>query len=360
MHSIATIVILTIAACAAPALASPQVPFGGAPAAGQQSPAGGQANAGGGNLSFPQQSPTPIYGAQGAKGSTASEIRIKNGNETIELTVGVGDSVVLNIDGDPEFGKRVRYKDECIELLSHDGSVLLEIRSLVNDGTGKLVYSPRKVRAYLGASVAFADETLATQLGLDPNDIGVVTSVTEGSPAATAGLQVHDVITRIGGEAAGRGDRMRAVLATKKPGDELRLAILRKGKAQELVVRLTALDEGAVVARKDVPFLGNIPILGFSFRPGKNAGGAPVVTFENPNNKNSDDRAAGIWRALGPDGTLRFSGRVTDSKGDPVPNANIIGGGAEPRGADAIESLLRKLEARLTQIESKLEALQRK
>ena len=120
-------------------------------------------------------------------GVVATEIKIKNGNETIELTAGPGDSVVFSIDGDPEFGKRVHYKDECIELTNRDGSTLCEIRSLVNDGTGKLVTAPRKVRAYLGASVSFADETLAQQLGLDPNDIGVVTTVTEGSPLRRRG-----------------------------------------------------------------------------------------------------------------------------------------------------------------------------
>ena len=54
-----------------------------------------------------------------------------------------------------------------------------------------------------------------------------------------------------------------------------------------------------------------------------------------------------------------MGGRVTNSKGNPIPNANITGVASEP-AADAIESLLRRLEERLDAIESKLEALQRK
>lgn len=69
-------------------------------------------------------------------------------------------------------------------------------------------------------------------------DEPVVAEVIPSSPADRAGLQIGDVLVAVGGETAPRRERLRALLAAAKPGDELALVVRRGGAEQRLVVKL--------------------------------------------------------------------------------------------------------------------------
>jgi membrane-associated protease RseP (regulator of RpoE activity) len=74
---------------------------------------------------------------------------------------------------------------------------------------------------------------------LDPErDEPVVAEVIPDSPAAKAGLQLGDVIVRIGADAAPSRERVRAVLVAAQPGDRFEVLVRRGGAEQRVFVRL--------------------------------------------------------------------------------------------------------------------------
>ena len=66
----------------------------------------------------------------------------------------------------------------------------------------------------------------------------LVSSVTEGSPAAKAGLKPDDVILEFNGERVARADRLPNTVATTAVGREVPLAVVRDGKATKLTVKV--------------------------------------------------------------------------------------------------------------------------
>jgi S1-C subfamily serine protease len=65
----------------------------------------------------------------------------------------------------------------------------------------------------------------------------LVANVEDGGPAATAGILVGDVIVEVGGTPVTGPDSLRTALADR-PGETIKLAIVRAGTRQELDVTL--------------------------------------------------------------------------------------------------------------------------
>ncbi len=93
-------------------------------------------------------------------------------------------------------------------------------------------------RAYLGVVAERVPEMLAAHLGLDAKSGVVLRAVMPGSPAAKAGLEVHDVITRLAGDPVSCSDDLTASINARKPGDEVQLDLIRRGEPQKLDVTL--------------------------------------------------------------------------------------------------------------------------
>lgn len=70
---------------------------------------------------------------------------------------------------------------------------------------------------------------------------GVVTQVEADSPAATAGLQIGDVITEIDGHKVNDAGELQVMVGQKQPGTKIELTILRDGKTMRLPVTLEEL-----------------------------------------------------------------------------------------------------------------------
>ena len=78
-------------------------------------------------------------------------------------------------------------------------------------------------------------------VGMEESDDGVVvTQTAEGSPAAKAGLEVNDVILRVGGKEVGSMGDVASRVRASSPGDKLKLTIKRDGKEKEIEVSLAA------------------------------------------------------------------------------------------------------------------------
>lgn len=96
-----------------------------------------------------------------------------------------------------------------------------------------------QAKAWLGVSISDVTAQVAKQLGIDENTKGaVVRSLLPNSPASTAGVQQWDVITAVDGAAIANVADLQKAIAAKKPGDSVKLTVLRAGKSQDIQVAL--------------------------------------------------------------------------------------------------------------------------
>jgi 2-alkenal reductase len=108
-------------------------------------------------------------------------------------------------------------------------TVIQVVQQLIETGT---IEQP-----YIGVSFIPIDPTLATRYNL-PADSGIyVTDLAPGSPAATSGLQVDDIITAIDGEEITLEQSLADILFDYAPGDTVSLTVVRNGS--EVSIDLT-------------------------------------------------------------------------------------------------------------------------
>ncbi len=117
----------------------------------------------------------------------------------------------------------------------------------INDAKGiitSVLKQGRVVRPYLGVRYVSLDSTIAQQLSTNltqgayvaPSGNGPATVA--GSPAAKAGLQAGDVITKINGVDITQTHSLASSLAQFSPGDRVALTVVRGGKPQSVTVTL--------------------------------------------------------------------------------------------------------------------------
>ena len=90
--------------------------------------------------------------------------------------------------------------------------------------------------AWLGVMTFPVDELLSSHLRVG-NGLAVQ-FVSEGSPAAKAGLKVHDVLTKINGQVLADHLALRNAVRALKPGEEVTLDLIREGQPQQAKVTL--------------------------------------------------------------------------------------------------------------------------
>lgn len=104
-------------------------------------------------------------------------------------------------------------------------------------------------RGYLGMFIGGeVDQTMARALGLDNVRGIIVGRVEEGGPAEKSGLQAQDVIVSLNDEQVRNWDSFRTNIASKKPGDTIKLGIIRDGEEMSLKVTLEERPEGTLAA----------------------------------------------------------------------------------------------------------------
>lgn len=107
--------------------------------------------------------------------------------------------------------------------------------------------------AFLGVLAGKMPEALAEHTGIDQGAGVIVESLDPEGPAAKAGLAVNDIITRIGGNAISSQADLTREVRSHKPGDQLRLDIIHKGKAAGLDVTLGVRPQGDGIALNRQP-----------------------------------------------------------------------------------------------------------
>jgi len=202
-------------------------------------------------------------------GSSIMTISRSNDGQTYTVTIKDG-KVSAEVNGKPVPEDRIERRRDAIIIKDENGKEVTRFdvgrtgrggRVLRLDNTPWLQLSPRvrengvlelqpELRAQvqpdnpppvmLGVTMSDADETLLEHLNYES---GVtVDRVLEGLPAAKAGVEVGDIIVEFNGQKPVEQEMIRAKLREAKPGEEIALKVIRKGKAHDIKVKLDAYD----------------------------------------------------------------------------------------------------------------------
>ncbi len=117
-----------------------------------------------------------------------------------------------------------------------EGGILGDAGGAKKHEPNALEQAPVEKIAFLGVSGMPASEILMSHLGLEGGL--VLDQVHPDSPAGLAGLKEHDVISSLDGKELSDQQSLRAALSVHKPGDEVLLKLIRRGKAIEQKVTL--------------------------------------------------------------------------------------------------------------------------
>lgn len=96
----------------------------------------------------------------------------------------------------------------------------------------------RVSRGWLGVIIQEVSAELADSFGLDRPRGALISQVQPDSPAASAGLQVADVILEFDGKRVENSGDLPRMVGLAKPGQKTPVTVWRKGKAQKLSVTL--------------------------------------------------------------------------------------------------------------------------
>ncbi|MGA7672913.1 MAG: trypsin-like peptidase domain-containing protein [Nitrolancea sp.] len=112
----------------------------------------------------------------------------------------------------------------------------------------QLINNGSVAHAYIGISYVPLNPAIAAQLNVDQTTGVVVMQVAQGSPAEQAGLQQHDIITKIDGNALDSDSALAQSIQDKEPGDTITLTVLRSGSTQQIKVTLGTMPNSSQTA----------------------------------------------------------------------------------------------------------------
>ena len=105
--------------------------------------------------------------------------------------------------------------------------------------------------SYLGVSASPPPAVLRKQLGLAVGMGLVVDFVVPDSPAAKAGLQQYDVLQKLEDQLLVNQEQFSVLVRSHKPGNEVKLTIIRDGKPQTLTAKLVEHDVEPLVEGRE-------------------------------------------------------------------------------------------------------------
>jgi len=125
----------------------------------------------------------------------------------------------------------------------------------VADSVTKQLISGGKIqRGYIGATIQNFTADMAEAQGLGSQKGAIVSDLVPGGPSARAGLAPGDVVVGINGVPVKTSSELTREVAKGKPGDTLRLDVIREGKHHTIEVR-----SGVRPSEKDLATNDNLP-----------------------------------------------------------------------------------------------------
>ena len=103
--------------------------------------------------------------------------------------------------------------------------------------TKELISGGKVVRGYIGATVQPITEEIAESIGVKGKKGALVAELTPGGPAARAGLQAGDLVTRFDGQEVLSNSDLTRRVGLVRVGEDIRLSVLRDGRAQEVTIK---------------------------------------------------------------------------------------------------------------------------
>jgi S1-C subfamily serine protease len=108
------------------------------------------------------------------------------------------------------------------------------------DVVEQLISSGHAEHAFLGIEPRPLTPDIASQLNISTSEGVLVFNVTPGSAAAKANVEPGDVITSFNGQKIDSVEDLYAALRDTKPGQTVKMEVMRNGQKQELTVTLDA------------------------------------------------------------------------------------------------------------------------
>ena len=111
--------------------------------------------------------------------------------------------------------------------------------NLAQDIANQVLTTGRITRPFLGINTAELSPEIADRFRLPVREGVIVRQVGQGTPADRAGLQPGDIIVAIDGAPTVTASELRRVLRAKKPGDTIRIALVRLDAEGRMAGRVT-------------------------------------------------------------------------------------------------------------------------
>jgi hypothetical protein len=163
-----------------------------------------------------------------------AELKVANGYGKFLIRKS-GDGVVVSRDGKLVEKARVQ-RDGKIVRVQEGAETLLQIGVFQGFNGGQLAYTPdldpASVKSRFGVEVGSLGDELAQHLGLDPDKALAISEVCDGP--STAKLKAGDVIVAVDGHQPVSEAILQKAGGAMKPGEVLRLTILRGGRSEEV------------------------------------------------------------------------------------------------------------------------------
>jgi serine protease Do len=120
--------------------------------------------------------------------------------------------------------------------------------------TKQLIAGGKIQRGYIGATIQNFTPDMAEAQGLGSQKGAIVSDLVPGGPSSRAGLQPGDVILSINGVPIKTSTELTREVAKAKPGDSLKLDVIREGKHHAIEIR-----SGIRPSEKDLASNDNTP-----------------------------------------------------------------------------------------------------
>ena len=114
--------------------------------------------------------------------------------------------------------------------------------NMAKDIAKTLIEKGKVVRGWLGVGIQTLTPEVAEGLGIRTKTGVLVNKVYSGSPAASAGLQVGDVIVSYGGKPVSESRQLQGIVAGTKVGSSMDVRAVRDGREKAFRVRITEMD----------------------------------------------------------------------------------------------------------------------
>lgn len=111
--------------------------------------------------------------------------------------------------------------------------------STVQEIVGSLIEQGQVIRPYLGISYQPVTPRSATAQGLAVENGVLINDLPTGGPAAAAGLQIGDIITKLAGEEINQDNPLENLLFQHEPGDTIQVEVHRPSTGETLTFDVT-------------------------------------------------------------------------------------------------------------------------